>query len=69
MLKGLYSGRKIKATPGKLTRSQTGKQALNAIVKKYGKIIDSAKYMHKGKGNWVKYSLANDRKRKERQKI
>jgi len=65
-MKGLYSGRVImarKASKGSLTRTQTAAQAYNAIVKKYGEISQAAKYMHKGKGNWVKYSIENDRKR------
>jgi len=63
---GLVSGRLIKTrakTGEKVTRSQSAKQALSAIIKKYGSIQDNVKYLHKGKGNWVKYSLANDRKR------
>jgi len=65
-MKGLYSGRVImarKASKGSLTRTQTAGQAYTAIVKKYGEISQSAKYMHKGSGNWVKYSIENDRKR------
>jgi len=63
---GLVSGRliKSKAKMGEnVTRSQSAKQALSAIVKKYGSVQDNVKYLHKGKGNWVKHSLANDRKR------
>ncbi len=63
---GLVSGRLIKnkaKTGEKVTRSQSAKQALSAIIKKYGSVQDNVKYLHKGKGNWVKYSLANDRKR------
>ncbi len=66
MMKGLYSGRVImarKASKGSLTRTQTAAQAHTAIVKKYGSIENAAKYMHKGAGNWVKYSIENDRKR------
>ena len=65
-MKGLYSGRVIiarKVSKGSLTRTQTAGQAYTAIVKKYGEISQSAKYMHKGSGNWVKYSIENDRKR------
>lgn len=63
---GLYSGREIKASATKqsaLTRTQTGKQALSAITAKYGQVVDNAKYFHKGKGEWHKYSLENDKKR------
>ena len=63
---GLYSGRQIKIKAnvgGKLTLSQTAKQAAQAITKKYGTVEDRVKYMHKGKGNWVRYSLKNDKKR------
>lgn len=64
---GLYSGRKIvmfsKERGFKITRTQTAKQAYSAIIKKYGEIVPNAKYQHKGKGNWVKYSLKNDKKR------
>jgi hypothetical protein len=52
-----------KAAKGSLTRTQTAGQAYNSIVKKYGEISQTAKYMHKGKGEWVKYSIENDRKR------
>ena len=66
-LVGLYSGRQIRINAGKrghkLTRSQTAKQAYNSIIKKYGEIVDNAKYHHAGKGNWIRYTLANDRKR------
>jgi hypothetical protein len=65
-MKGLYSGRVImarKAAKGSLTRTQTAAQAYASIIKKYGSISDTAKYMHKGTGNWVKYSIENDRKR------
>jgi len=65
-MKGLYSGRVIlarKAAKGSLTRTQTAAQAHASIIKKYGSISDTAKYMHKGSGNWVKYSIENDRKR------
>lgn len=63
---GLYSGREIKTAATRsagLTRTQTGKQALASIVSKYGSIVDNAKYFHKGKGEWRKYSLENDKKR------
>ena len=63
---GLYSGRDIvarKANGEILTRTQTAASAYNAITKKYGDIIASAKYFHRGKGNWVRYSITNDRKR------
>ena len=63
---GLYSGRKINELAkkkGKITRTQTALNAQKQIIKKYGQVIESAKYLHKGKGEWVKYSLANDRKR------
>jgi len=63
---GLYSGRDIvarKANGKMLTRTQTAASAYNAITKKYGDIIASAKYFHRGKGNWVRYSITNDRKR------
>ncbi|MCK9575914.1 MAG: DUF3560 domain-containing protein [Clostridia bacterium] len=65
-LVGLYSGRQIKAKAAKgesITRSQSAKAALAAIKKKYGEVPDSAKFVHKGKGLWVRYSLANDKKR------
>jgi hypothetical protein len=65
-LVGLYSGRQIKAKAAKgesITRSQSAKGALAAIKKKYGEVPDSAKFVHKGKGLWVRYSLANDKKR------
>ncbi|MCK9577730.1 MAG: hypothetical protein M0R51_17620 [Clostridia bacterium] len=65
-MKGLYSGRQIKALAtkkAKITRSQTAAQAVKAIVKKYGSVADSGKYFHTGKGVWMKYSLANDSKR------
>lgn len=52
-----------KASKSSLTRTQTAAQAYNAIVKKYGEISQASKYMHKGKGNWVKYSIENDRTR------
>ena len=61
---GLYSGRQIKINAKKrgykLTRTQTAKQAFNFITKKYGKVVDNAKYFHVGKGEWRKYSLKND---------
>jgi len=63
---GLYSGRDIvarKANGEMLTRTQTAANAYTAITKKYGDISASAKYFHKGKGNWVRYSITNDRKR------
>lgn len=63
---GLYSGRDIvarKANGEMLTRTQTAASAYNAITRKYGDISASAKYFHKGKGNWVRYSITNDRKR------
>lgn len=62
---GLYSGRKIKAMAAKgerLTPSQTAKQALRAIKKKYNNIVDSAKYYHAGRGNWVMRSIKRDKK-------
>ncbi|MFA6887329.1 MAG: hypothetical protein WCQ65_10210 [Fermentimonas sp.] len=65
-LVGLYSGRQIKAKAAKgesITRSQSAKGALAAIKKKYGEVPDSAKFVHKGKGLWVRYSLANDKRR------
>ncbi len=65
-MKGIYSGRQIKALAtkkAKITRSQTAAQAVKAITKKYGSVADSGKYFHTGKGVWVKYSLANDSKR------
>ena len=63
---GLYSGRKINELAkkkGKITRTQTALNAQKQIIKKYGKVVEGAKYSHKGKGNWIKYSLVNDRKR------
>lgn len=63
---GLYSGRDIvarKANGEILTRTQTAASAYNAITKKYGDISASAKYFHRGRGNWVRYSITNDRKR------
>jgi hypothetical protein len=66
MLIGLYSGRKIKQVKAEgknITRTQSGTSAYNAIVKKYGEINDSSKYMHKGNGEWVKYVIANDKKK------
>jgi len=65
-MKGLYSGRQIKALAtkkAKITRSQTATQAVKAITTKYGSVADNGKYFHTGKGVWVKYSLANDSKR------
>jgi len=65
-MKGIYSGRQIKALAtkkAKITRSQTAAQAVKAIVKKYGSVSDSGKYFHTGKGVWMKYSLANDSRR------
>lgn len=63
---GLYSGRQIKKASEnreRITRTQTGTQALKAIVKKYGSIQDNSKYHHVGKGVWRKYSIKNDKKR------
>lgn len=64
---GLFSGRKIKAMAAKgerLTPSQTAKQALRAIERKYkGQIVDSAKYYHTGRGNWVRRSKEADARR------
>lgn len=48
---GLVSGRLIKTrakTGEKVTRSQSAKQALSAIIKKYGSVQDNVKYLHKG---------------------
>lgn len=64
---GLYSGRKILANKDKrgykLTRTQTAKQAYNAIMTKYKEIKPNAKYHHVGKGVWLKYNKAADAKR------
>lgn len=66
-LVGLYSGRKILANKDKkgfkITRTQTAKQAYNAIVKKYGTVKPNAKYHHVGKGVWRIYSIKSDAKR------
>lgn len=63
-LVGLHSGRQIRLNKGKrgykITRSQTALEAYDAIIKKYGEIVDSAKYEHRGKGNWVRYSMKRD---------
>jgi hypothetical protein len=63
---GLYSGREIKTAAVRgagITRTQTGKQALASITQKYGAVVDNAKYFHKGKGEWHRYSFENDKKR------
>ena len=65
VLIGLYSGQKIKRMAAKgerVTRTQTAKQALTAINKKYGKVVYSAHYRYAGKNNWVRYSKESDRK-------
>lgn len=67
-LVGLHSGRQIRINKGKrgykITPSQTALQAYNSIIKKYGEIVDSAKYHFKGKKlGWYRYSLKNDAKR------
>lgn len=66
-LVGLYSGRKILANKDKkgfkITRTQTAKQAYNAIVKKYGTVKPNAKYHHVGKGVWRIYSIKSDARR------
>ena len=63
-LVGLHSGRQIRLNKGKrgfkITRSQTALEAYEAIIQKYGVIVDSAKYEHRGKGNWFRYSLKRD---------
>lgn len=52
-----------KPKPVKLLRTQTAKQAKAAIVRKYGSIVASAEYYHKGYGIWVKYNASGDKKR------
>ena len=63
----MFTGKTIseKAKKGKrLTRSQTAKQAASSIKKKYGSVAQTAKYYHRGNGEWAKYSPARDAKHK-----
>lgn len=65
MPSSLFSGTKIteeskKKKPVKLTLSQTAKQAAASIRKKYGSVSSTAKYYHRGGGDWVKYDAKKD---------
>ena len=57
----LYTGRTIKKLARTKKYGSQFKVAVRVIRKKYGKVVDSAYYYHRGKGNWVKYSLSRDR--------
>ena len=55
-----------KKKPVKVTRTQTAKEAVRAIRAKYGRVQDGAYYYHRGRGNWAKYDVNRDRKRKSK---
>ena len=64
----LFKGSEIialakKDKPQKIVNTQTAKQALAAIKSKYnGQISPTAKYYHRGGGNWIKYSPTIDKR-------
>lgn len=67
MVSNLFLGSEIKREsrkqkPVKLVTTQTAKQAEAAINKKYGNVSDTAKYYHRGNGDWVKYESETDKK-------
>lgn len=43
-----------------VTYTQTGKQAKKNIEQKYGKIVPSAYYYHRGNGNWARWDEKDD---------
>ncbi len=55
-------GATMKMKPKRPTRA-SAKQAIKAIKKKYGKVKDGARYYHRGRNRWAKYSQARDDKR------
>lgn len=63
----LFKGSEIialakKDKPQKIVNTQTAKQAASTIRRKYGSISKSAKYYHRGGGDWVKYDPSKDMK-------
>lgn len=63
----LFKGSEIialakKDKPQKIVNTQTAKQAASTIRRKYGSISESAKYYHRGAGDWVKYDPSKDMK-------
>lgn len=67
MPSNMYKGQDIidaaKGKGKKIVDTQTGKQALKSIKKKYGDIKKTRMYYHRGNGNWAMYSKARDAKR------
>ena len=66
MVSKVFSGSKIIAAAKggqMLTTNQSGKEAYDAIIDKYGKILVSKKYYHRGLGNWTLYNPIRDANR------
>jgi len=61
MPSGLKRGSSLRGK-GKATPTQTKAQARKAIQKKEGSVKNGARYYHRGRGNWTKYSEARDAK-------
>ena len=47
----------------KIVDTQTAKQAVKNIKKKYGNVVKTGMYYHRGNGNWARYSKDLDAKR------
>jgi len=58
----LYKGSIIKKLARTKEHKKTFGTAAKVIRRKYGKVVDSAYYYNRGKGNWTKYSLSKDRR-------
>lgn len=62
----LYKGSKLKRLVSEnatVAYTQTAAQAVDNIIKKFGKLEDNVFYYHRGNGIWSKYSLTEDRKK------
>ncbi|WP_048052953.1 hypothetical protein [Methanosarcina mazei] len=63
---GIISGRKLKQLASENKRAvytQSAKDAVRAIIKKFGSIADNTKYYHRGNGVWSIYTISEDRKK------